>query len=106
MALDLASTPLHERSTITSTFVKEGAVRSSRYGAPMPGCLPRWSLGRNAMLLMVIPMDAETPGGRLLRPQAQVMVRPRVLWSASVPVAPGAGLGACTAAGIVRGRAG
>lgn len=26
------------------------------------------------MLLMVIPMDAETPGGRLLRPQAQVQV--------------------------------
>ncbi|KAG2449994.1 hypothetical protein HYH02_000098 [Chlamydomonas schloesseri] len=73
LALDLASTPLHERSTITSAFVKEGAVRSSRYGAPLPGCLPRWSLGRNAMLLMVIPMDAETPGGRLLRPQAQVM---------------------------------
>ncbi|KAG2427922.1 hypothetical protein HXX76_011909 [Chlamydomonas incerta] len=73
MSLDLASTPLHERSNITSAFVKEGAVRSSRYGAPLPGCLPRWSLGRNAMLLMVIPMDAETPGGRLLRPQAQVM---------------------------------
>ncbi|PNH10795.1 GTPase Der, partial [Tetrabaena socialis] len=49
---------------------KAGARLSPRWGKPPPGCLPRWCLGRNAMLLMVVPMDAETPQGRLLRPQA------------------------------------
>ncbi|GIL60596.1 hypothetical protein Vafri_15132 [Volvox africanus] len=72
MALNLAATPLHERSTRCAEFVKLGAKRSPRWGQPHPGCLPRWSLGRGAMLLMVVPMDAETPGGRLLRPQAMV----------------------------------
>ncbi|GLC62896.1 hypothetical protein PLESTB_001956500 [Pleodorina starrii] len=72
MALDLAATPLHERSTRCSEFVKMGAKRSPRWGQTPPGCLPRWALGRGAMILMVIPMDAETPGGRLLRPQAMV----------------------------------
>ncbi|EFJ50489.1 iron hydrogenase assembly protein [Volvox carteri f. nagariensis] len=72
MALDLAATPLHERSTRCAEFVKSGAQRSPRWGQPHPGCLPRWALGRGAMLLLVIPMDAETPGGRLLRPQAMV----------------------------------
>ncbi|GLI60361.1 hypothetical protein VaNZ11_002485 [Volvox africanus] len=72
MSLNLAATPLHERSTRCAEFVKLGAKRSPRWGQPHPGCLPRWSLGRGAMLLMVVPMDAETPGGRLLRPQAMV----------------------------------
>ncbi len=72
LAINLAATPLHARSTAVSQFVKQGAARSPRYGKQLPGCLPRWAVGKGSMLLMVIPMDAETPGGRLLRPQAMV----------------------------------
>ncbi|KXZ55371.1 hypothetical protein GPECTOR_3g5 [Gonium pectorale] len=86
LALDLAATSLHERSTRCAAFVRQGASRSSRWGQPPAGCLPRWSLSRQSMLLMVIPMDAETPGGRLLRPQAQVQEEAIRHWSTVMSV--------------------
>ncbi|KAG2501618.1 hypothetical protein HYH03_000123 [Edaphochlamys debaryana] len=86
MALDLVRTPLHERSTKCAEFVKVGARLSARYGKLLPGCLPRWCLGKGSMVLMVIPMDAETPGGRLLRPQAQVQEEAIRAWATVLSV--------------------
>ncbi|GLC39611.1 hypothetical protein PLESTF_000915000 [Pleodorina starrii] len=73
MALDLDSIPQQQRSKRFAQVVKMGAQRSPRsLGLAPHGCLPKWLLRQGAMILMVIPMDAETPGGRLMRPQAMV----------------------------------
>ena len=48
------------------------AVASRGGPAAPPPALPAKYRSRDAAVLLVIPMDAETPGGRLLRPQALV----------------------------------
>jgi [FeFe] hydrogenase H-cluster radical SAM maturase HydE len=41
-------------------------------GKDLVACLPKQFLNEEAMIFLNIPMDEETPGGRLLRPQAMV----------------------------------
>ncbi|PNH10798.1 GTPase Der [Tetrabaena socialis] len=72
LALDLEATELHERSILCCDFIEAGARLSPRWAKPPPDCLPRWCLGRNAMLLMVDPMGTEMAQDRL---RAQAMVQ-------------------------------
>lgn len=50
----------------------EKVVIETVKGRNMVSCLPEQFLCEDAMIFLNIPMDEETPGGRLLRPQAMV----------------------------------
>ena len=57
-------------SGVVSTFL-QGGVKASRAREPVKS-LPEAVLREDAMVFLNIPMDAETPSMRLLRPQALV----------------------------------
>ena len=59
-------------SGVVSTFLQDGVKRSR--ARPQVKSLPEWALREDAMVFLNIPMDAETPSMRLLRPQALVQV--------------------------------
>ena len=59
-------------SGAVSTFLQDGVKRSR--ARPQVKSLPEWALREDAMVFLNIPMDAETPSMRLLRPQALVQV--------------------------------
>ena len=75
LELDLAASgePGSQQAVTNRLSEAISAAVASRGGpaAPPPALPPRY-LARDAAALLVIPMDAETPGGRLLRPQALV----------------------------------
>lgn len=52
---------------------RQAGVQRSK-GKPQVNSLPKDCLSSDAMIFMNIPMDAETPTMRLLRPQALVQV--------------------------------
>ena len=71
LEIDLASSQQKDAANRLSEAIS--AVVATRGGlAVPPPALPTKYLSRAAAVLLVIPMDAETPGGRLLRPQALV----------------------------------
>jgi len=55
---------------IVAGFLQEGVTRSRK--RPTTRSLPDWSLTPQSRVFLNIPMDAETPSMRLLRPQALV----------------------------------
>jgi small GTP-binding protein len=55
---------------IVATFLQEGVMRSRK--RPATRSLPDWVLTPQSRVFLNIPMDAETPSMRLLRPQALV----------------------------------
>ena len=75
LELDLAASgDLGSQQAITNRLSEAIAAAVASRGGPAvpPPALPLRYLARDAAVLLVIPMDAETPGGRLLRPQALV----------------------------------
>lgn len=71
LEIDLASSQQTDAANRLSEAIA-AAVASRGGPAVPPAALPPKYLARDAAVLLVIPMDAETPGGRLLRPQALV----------------------------------
>ena len=72
---ELGSYPSSPSSSVVTNRLTEAiaAAVASRGGPSVaPPALPPRYLSRDAAVLLVVPMDAETPGGRLLRPQALV----------------------------------
>ena len=74
LAAPSAGDELGSRLAVTSRLSEALAAAVASRGGPAtpPPALPLRYLARDAAVLLVIPMDAETPGGRLLRPQALV----------------------------------
>ena len=76
---DLASPPA--RDTVVAAV--EAVAAAAAPPPPVP-CLPPRYLAPGASVLLVIPMDAETPAGRLLRPQAMVQEEALRAYAATV----------------------
>lgn len=76
LEIDLAASTreLGSQQAVTNRLSEALAAAVASRGGPAvpPPALPLKYLARDAAVLLVIPMDAETPGGRLLRPQALV----------------------------------
>ena len=76
LEIDLVSSSAAQGSqqAVTNRLSEAIAAAIASRGGPAlpPPALPLKYLSRDAAVLLVIPMDAETPGGRLLRPQALV----------------------------------
>jgi hypothetical protein len=81
LAVDLAAP--HARDAVVAAVQ---AVIAARAPGPAVPCLPPRYLVPGAAVLLVIPMDAETPEGRLLRPQAMVQEEALRAWATTVAV--------------------
>lgn len=68
--------------TLIANWLQDGATRSKK--RPQVRALPEWSLRPDAVVFMNIPMDAETPSMRLLRPQALVQEEAIRYWATTV----------------------
>jgi hypothetical protein len=62
-----------------ASFLQDGITRSRK--RPVTRSLPEWALCPEAAVFLNIPMDAETPSMRLLRPQALVQEESIRYWA-------------------------
>eukprot|EP00775_Hariotina_reticulata_P012305 gene12305-12441_t len=65
--------------TRVASFLQDGVSRSKK--RPTTRSLPDWALSPDSLVFLNIPMDAETPSMRLLRPQALVQEEAIRYWA-------------------------
>lgn len=78
LELDLHGEPASVPGCVAS-FLQDGITRSRK--RPVTRSLPEWALCPEAAVFLNIPMDAETPSMRLLRPQALVQEEAIRYWA-------------------------
>lgn len=74
--------PQADVPTSIANWLQDGAARSKK--RPQVRALPEWVLKPDGVVFMNIPMDAETPSMRLLRPQALVQEEAIRYWATTV----------------------
>jgi len=81
MHIDLHDTRKNVSTTVAN-FLQDAAAHSKKRSQRKS--LPEWALREDALVFMNIPMDAETPSMRLLRPQALVQEEAIRHWATTV----------------------